>query len=315
MTTKLGLVGAGTMGANHARVIATHNSAYLGAVLDHDAQRADNLARGYGAKAVSSLEGLADCDGVVLASPTATHAEIATRLLDMGLPLLVEKPLASDLEQVQRMIRLSRDRGVPLTCGFVERFNPAIRQALSLLNGNPVHIVAIRHSPKPNRVMGSVVHDVAIHDVDLCLQLCGPDIRSIKATGWGPTTNEVEVVDTTIAFGSGTLATISASRWTQRKIRSASITTENQLVEIDMLRQTVTVYRHIEHQITGEGYQAETVMDIPFVRHAGEPLALQLEHFIDLLRGENDVDAERDAALITHVVADSIERQIHGVDS
>lgn len=306
---KLGIVGAGAMGANHARVISG-SQATLAIVVDQDLNRAQALADEYGAKASTSINDLDGCAGAIVATPTTTHAEIAQTLLAHGLPLLVEKPLVAHLADAEAIISRSRDSNVPLTCGFVERFNPAVRTALELLDGPALHLIAVRHSPRASRMTGSVVHDVAIHDIDLSLTFCGRDVRHVSSIGWAPPGEEMEIVDASIRFGSGSLATISANRWTQRKIRTLSVATDTQLIEIDMLRQDITVYRHVSHEMVGgAGYRSETVVDIPFVRHTGEPIELQLQHFLGLISGKADPEEERRSLLAPHQVAQTIEER------
>lgn len=305
----LGIVGAGTMGANHARVIS-RSQATLTIVVDQDLNSARELAGEYGAKASASVDDLEGCSGAIVATPTATHTKIAQTLLARGLPLLVEKPLSARLGDVEAIISQSRESDVPVTCGFVERFNPAIQTALELLDGPALHLIAVRHSPRASRMTGSVVHDVAIHDIDLSVMFCGRDVRQVNSIGWAPPNEEMEIVDASIRFGSGSLATISANRWTQRKIRTLSVATDTQLIEIDMLRQDITVYRHVSHEMVGgAGYRSETVVDIPFVRHTGEPIELQLQHFLGLISGKADPEEERRSLLAPHQVAQTIEER------
>jgi predicted dehydrogenase len=132
----------------------------------------------------------------------------------------------------------------------------------------------------------------------------------VTSTLWRPPeSSTAEIADCTIRFAGGTVATLSASRVSQRKVRSLTIATASQLIELDLLRQDISVYRHVRHeQIGGPSttYRAQTVVDIPFVRHAGEPLALQFEHFLDLVEGRADGEAERRRVLPAHALADRI---------
>jgi predicted dehydrogenase len=196
-------------------------------------------------------------------------------------------------------------------CGFVERFNPVLATALSVMEGPPVHVVAIRHSPPAERIISGVVSDMLIHDLDLAVQIAGDqEVADVVSTLWRPPGSATaEIADCTIRFAGGTVATLSASRVSQRKIRSLTIATATQLIELDLLRQDISVYRHVRHEQLGGAsttYRAETVIDIPFVRHAGEPLALQFEHFLDLVDGRADPEVERRRVLPAHDLADRI---------
>jgi predicted dehydrogenase len=312
---RIGVIGAGGMGANHARVIAESEVADLAMVVDRDTDRAADLARQFGAPVVVDPSEVArHCDAVVVATSTPTHLDVALPLLEGGMPLLIEKPLAETAADAEKLIDASARAGVPLMCGFVERFNPALVTALSLIDEPVVNLHAMRHSPHNPYVSASVVQDLLIHDIDLALRANGgtvlPDVRG---TNWTPPNNSgrSEVVECVLKFESQMVANLSASRWGQRKIREVRIVTDHRLVEVDLLRVNVSVYRNISQSIVDGGgpYRAETVMDVPYVRHRGEPLALQLSAFVDLVR-EGDattIDAERASIMPPHIVAATME--------
>ncbi len=171
---------------------------------------------------------------------------------------------------------------MPLMCGFVERYNPVVATMRGLLDEEPMHIVGLRHSPETPRSTLSVVFDLLIHEIDLALAYMGgaTPSRVCGATATAGRDPIVEVADCILQFSSGAVATLSASRASQRKVRSQLVSTATALYDVDLLRQDLTVYRHRAHEQgvgvgQAAGYRAETVVDIPFVRHTGEPLALQ----------------------------------------
>lgn len=295
------------MGSNHARVVAVSPTADLAAVVDYDGGRATRLAASTGAAASTALDAVFNCDAVIVACSTEYHAAIALELIERGIPVLVEKPLAAELHQAEAIVNASARCGVPLMCGFVERFNAAVTTASGMLTEQPVHAVSIRHSPPTPRIATSVVYDLLIHDVDLVVGFFrGTNVEVVA--GAAPVdlaTGVAEVADCTLQFTGGPVATLSASRSSQRKIRSLMLATPTALIELDLLRQDVTVYRNVRQSQVGDtpGYRAETIVDIPFVRHRGEPLALQFEHFVRLMRGDADPAAERATLLAAHQVA------------
>ena len=313
---RIGLIGAGTMGANHARVIGDSPDTTLAVVVDLDIERARALVDG--AIASDNVDAVSGCDAVIVASPTETHAAIALDLLASGMPLLVEKPLSPDASSVHDMVSASKASDVPLVCGFVERFNAAVMTAGKLVTEPPIHVVSMRHSPPAPRITTSVVFDLLIHDIDLSVRLAGGDqIAAVTSSSWQePASGISEVADCSLQFGGGALATLSASRRSQRKIRSLLLSTSEQLIDVDLLRQDVTVYRNVAQSQAGDApsYRAETVVDIPFVRHAGEPLALQLAHFVGLVRGEKDPDEERESVLEPHRAASIVAENDGAVD-
>ena len=308
---RIALVGAGAMGSNHARVLAESDVAELALIIDIDADRAGALGERLGCPTATDIEAAMDCDAVVVATPTALHLPHARQLIDAGKPLLVEKPLAPHIEQTRELIAASQRSGTPLMCGFVERFNPVITTVLAMLGEAPVHIVTLRHSPQTPRSTLTVVLDLLIHDVDLSIRYAGGAAPVAVVAATAPQGTVAEVADCIVRFESGTVGTLSASRASQRKVRTHLIETGEALYDVDLLRQDVTVYRHRSHEaVLREGltYRAETVVDIPFVRHGGEPLALQLRHFARLVNGDVDVDAERASILPAHEVAAAVEQ-------
>jgi predicted dehydrogenase len=313
MNARVALVGAGRMGTNHARVIAASPEASLAVIVDRDRGRAELLASLTGAPASSDLEDALACDAAVVATNVESHLEIATALMEAGVPVLVEKPLAGHLKQATTMVTTSRRLGVPMACGFVERFNPVVRTALRQMQdyGPALHVVGVRHSPRDAAGGVSVIQDLLIHDVDLALLLCAGDFQgSVTGGTWlSPQTGVAEIADCTIQLSGGAMATCSASRMSQRKVRSLTLATERALLELDLLRRTITVYQHVGHlaALDDAGYRAQTVMDLPFVRENGEPLALQLAHFLALARGEADPEAERATLLAPHEVLSALD--------
>ena len=343
MSLRLALIGAGRMGAHHARVVSQSPGVALDVVIDRDAGRAELVASLGGARHGTDCDLALGCDAAIVATNAETHSDVAATLLGAGIPLLVEKPLSPLLGEARLIVEASCRLGVPVSCGFVERYNPVVRTAERLMQedfGPALHLVAIRHSPPPeaplkapdnpeaalkaldngdaNRVQTglSVVHDLLIHDVDLALRLSaggwtGQAVGGIWASPWTAT---AEIADCTLLLSGGAVATCSASRMSQRKVRSLSVATERAMLELDLLRRTITVYQHVGHltALDDAGYRAQTVMDLPFVREAGEPLALQLAHFLALVRGEADPDLERASLLGPHEAVAVLEDQAIG---
>lgn len=307
MSLRIALIGAGRMGTHHARVISQAPDATLGVVIDRERSRAELVASLAGAPVADDLGAALACQAAVVATNAETHHDLALTLMEAGIPVLVEKPLSPSLAEVRAMVGASRMLGVPMTCGFVERFNPVVRTAQRLMQddfGPALHAVGIRHSP-PDAAGGlSVVHDLLIHDVDLALRFCAGEWpgTAVGSTWVSPRTAVPEIADCTLQTAGGAVATCSASRMGQRKIRTHTLATERALLELDLLRRTITVYQHVGYlaALDDAGYRAQTVVDLPFVREAGEPLALQLAHFLALVRGEADPEVERASLVAPH---------------
>lgn len=314
---RIALVGAGAMGSRHARIVAQSDHADLGVVVDPDRVLGSRIADQFGSRWAPSLDDvdLAACDGVLIAAPTEHHPALAAQVLAASRPLFIEKPIAAGLPETLTIIEASRAAGTPLMCGFVERFNPAVRTARALLDA-PVHIAAIRHSPYAPRMRTGVAWDLLVHDVDLVCMIFGGtpiDLEGFRAQ-FDPRSFEgsEDVAEVLLRFEGGGVGHVSASRVSQRKVRALHIGELDRLIEVDLLRRDVTIYRNVADQpadLEGRGYRQETIIEIPEVISSAEPLAAQFSHFLGLLAGDVDADVERDSIVAAHeVVARLVER-------
>ena len=305
---RVGVVGAGSMGALHARVVSSGSATQLEWVSDPVVRVGKALAERYGTRYTSHPD--LDCiDALIIAAPTEHHHELGIEAIAAGIPVLLEKPLSQSMSQSEELVRRSAEMGVPLMCGFMERFNPAIRTAIDIVE-RPLHLRAVRHSPYVDRIRTGVGSDLLIHDADIALHVFGraPSGVTGQAGFFHPKSDadSEDVVEAALMFDDGGVASLSASRVSQRKIRELVIAEEDRLVEVDLLRQDITIYRHIGDSTAidddGLGYRQQTIIDIPVIRHKGEPLSLQLQHFVDILMGHVDADTERATLLPPHLV-------------
>ena len=282
---RLALLGAGAMGRKHAKAVLASSDAVLTVVIDRDPERARLVADAVGAQpSIDPLDSLTT-DGAIIATPTAMHAVMALPLVEAGLPVFVEKPLAEDLADVGRLLDTSRDRGTVLMCGLVERFNPA----LSLLRTVPItsdsHIVTTRFGPPPARSHGGVVDDLLVHDLDLVLRLVGPTPvvnLTIESCHWNPSETQPESIEVHLDFALGCRATLRASRLADRVTRSTSITGRN----------AATLHVNL--------------MNAHSSGH--DSLTSQLQHFVRLVRSGKEDELERERASIwpSHYLMDQI---------
>jgi predicted dehydrogenase len=305
---RIALIGAGAMGSLHARVIAQSEDAELVCVVDPDRNSGEALAERWRSKWVPELDSFRDIDGVIVAAPTSSHVKWASRALDADTPVLVEKPISDDLLLTEALLAKASARAVPMTCGFLERFNAALCTTLEIVEA-PVFVMTVRHSHHVARIPTGVSYDLLIHDVDLVLRMAGrmPDSLSAHfgyAHPDSPPGTE-DVAEATLQFNDGMLATLSVNRISQRKVRTLLVNDLLRLVEVDLVRQDVTVYRHIEGEwLDGQspGVRQQTVIDIPVVHNKREPLASQLNHFIALANGQLDAAEELATLRAPHAV-------------
>lgn len=302
---RIGLIGAGAMGTLHARVIATSVAAELAWVAD-PSEAGYRVAERYGSRWIPEPD-FGSVDAVVVAAPTHLHHHVALEVIRSGLPMLLEKPLTDDYDRSVEVVEAARRAGSVLMCGFVERFNPAVRTALDIATA-PVHASTVRHSPYQERILTGVALDLLIHDIDILMRLFAADPTIVQGMHgyFDPRSvaGREDMVEVSMRFPGGELATASVSRIAQRKVRILRVVELGRAIDVDLLRQSVTVYRHIEESSADQdsGYRQQTIIEIPVIRYQGEPLQLQLQHFVDLVVGAGDPAAELESLLPPHRV-------------
>lgn len=307
---RIALVGAGSMGRNHARIISESPDAELAAVVDPFEASGRPLAEHYDAAWHQDLAGISSVDAVVVAASTEHHYAIATEVIRAGLPLLVEKPVCPSLAQTVEILDAAEAAGTPIMCGFLERYNPAVMVAKRMIDG-PLYARADRHSPYAPRIKTGVAWDLLVHDVDLISQIfdgAEPTSINVEVGQFHPSSavGAEDIVDVSLGFEGGGLASASASRLGQRKVRSLLVQTLDDMVEVDLLRRGVTLYRHTtisEDAAGGSGFRQVTEMEVPEVT-GREPLATQFERFLAVISGAVDFEAERRSILPAHRIVD-----------
>lgn len=305
------LVGAGSMGRNHARIIGSSSRAELVGVVDPFEKNGRGAAEQYGGEWYRTVgDALPGADAVVVAASTEYHYEIAKEVLDAGLPVLIEKPICPSLAQTEEILGIAERSGVPVQCGFLERFNAGVLAAQALID-QPVYVRAERHSPHWARIKTGVAWDMLVHDADLISRLFGsvaPASVNAELGFFHPDSvvGAEDVIDATLRFPDGGIASASASRVGQRKVRKLTVQSLDSMVEIDLLLRGVTKYRHANIESTDgrAGFRQMTEMEVPEVSGA-EPLAAQFDHFVDLVEGRVDVDEERRSILPAHRIIDA----------
>ena len=286
---RVGVVGVGAMGANHARVYDELPGAELVGVADADSERADRVAtkRDTDAPDVSTL--LETVDAVSVAVPTHAHADVIDECIDAGVHALVEKPFVADPEEGRSLASRARRRGVTLQVGHVERFNPVVDVLGDVVaDSDVVGLEARRLGPPVDRDGNdSVVVDLMIHDIDVVTSLVDAPVVGVSAEG----TREGRHATATLRFGDDTVVTLTASRLTQRKIRRLDVIADDCFVTADYLDQSVDIYRRsIPEYVRNDGdvrYRHESVVERPMVQ-TGEPLKRELDSFLDAVREGTD---------------------------
>lgn len=278
---KFGLIGAGTMGRFHARAISNLPGVKLEAVSDIDQARLISIGTEFQAKTFSDYkEMLSLVDAVIIASPTASHYEIALECLSMGKNLLVEKPLAKTSDQAKALVDLSKSKNLTLAVGLIERFNPAFQELIKVIRKEKIiGIHARRFSPFPDRITDTnVIQDMMIHDLDLLLALLPRDeVESIKAEGKKAKSKMFDIASATVCFNSGIIAKVDSDRSFGIKTRKFTVVTERGLIEADLLNKRIYV-RDLEHHIPSvhhtknyDQLTAELADFVKAIKHGAKP--------------------------------------------
>ncbi|MBN1556738.1 MAG: Gfo/Idh/MocA family oxidoreductase [Lentisphaerae bacterium] len=279
---RVGVVGVGSLGRHHARIYAELEGAALTGVYDTDADRAAAVAAQHGTRAFESLEALAGAvDAASIVVPTDRHAGTAAALMERGVHLLVEKPIAATGAQAEAMVRAAEAKGLILQVGHVERFNPVMRFLEENLVA-PRFIEAIRLAPyppprpsaAPRGTEVSVVLDLMIHDLDIILHLMRAPLRDLHAVGVPVLSPTEDIANVRLAFENGGVANVTASRISRERMRKIRVFQEDSYVSLDYMNQAGQLARK-----TGAGIET-----VPVPIEPGEPLAAELASFVQCVR-------------------------------
>lgn len=306
---KIGVIGAGRIGSFHAKVLSKLPDVDLVGVADTNIWRAQLVAWKNNTMAIRDYRDLlARVDAVVVAVPTPAHLEVGLAALERGLHCLIEKPLASSVEEARRLLAMSQEKKVVLQVGHVERFNPAVLEAIQHIR-NPRFITVERLGPYDPRVAHiGVVLDLMIHDLDILLTLVGSEVESLEAVGAHLLSQHEDIANVRVRFKTGCIANLTASRISLERSRKLRAFQEDSYVSLDYGNSAIKVYKKKSPVI-------KSLKDIEIIRpklSQVEPLKNEHLHWLDCIRhnrkpwpsGERGVEALKLALQIS----DELER-------
>jgi predicted dehydrogenase len=280
------VVGVGAFGRNHARIYHQLQQAgkpvRLAAVVDADVDRADATAREFGTRAFGSIEHMIRTYGEVQAAsvavPTAEHLRTARALMEAGIDVLIEKPLAATLDEAEELIRVAAKQNRVAQVGHLERFNPAVRATEALIM-RPMFFEVHRLSPfSPRSLDVDVVLDLMIHDLDVVLAFVNSPIKEIRAVGLPILSQKVDIANVRMEFESGCVANFTASRVSTERVRKLRFFQPAQYISLDYGRQDVLVFS------VGEAGEPSANPDIRVMKPqvtAEEPLRAEISAFLE----------------------------------
>lgn len=285
------VVGAGNMGSNHIRVYDELPEADLVEVVEPDPERAAEVREKYDVQVFDSVTELRLADAVSIAVPNKFHRETAETLIENGLDLLVEKPLAPSVADATAIVEAATEHDTILQVGHIERFNPAVEVLEEIVADEEIIAIEAHRLGPFNEHLSqeSVVHDLMIHDLDIIRTLADSEIQHLNAVGSKTRSQEIDHAVATLQFGNGILATSTASHVTHGKIRRLDVTTRNSFIQLGYQEQSLEIQHHGTEQLTQVDeqslYRTETVMERPFVK-TQEPLKKELQEFLACVRDD-----------------------------
>jgi predicted dehydrogenase len=302
---RIAVIGVGHLGQHHARLLATMDRVDLVGVADTRPGRAQEIAAKYETAAFARASELAGrVDAVCIASPTSTHLEVALPFVEAGVPVLIEKPIASSLDDADRLLAAAERHGTMIATGHTERFNPAVAAALPFVS-DPRFVEIHRLGTFPERSLDiDVIFDLMIHDLDLLLALVRSEVASIEAVGVNVLTSRVDIANARLRFASGCIANVTASRISRDRVRKARFFQPASYVSIDYAAQEVDAYQLVP--LNGRPMIQGGRLPVA----SEEPLKRELDDFVDAVRtgrrpgvtGQEGRDALALATRVAHAI-------------
>jgi predicted dehydrogenase len=311
------VIGVGAFGRNHARVyhqLAQEGEAVrLAGVVDSDLPRADVVAKEFGCRSFGSIQQLttthSEIQAASIAVPTIQHVEVGRALMEAGIDVLIEKPVAASLAEAEELIAMAQRLGRIAQVGHLERFNPAVRATVPLVT-QPMFFEVHRLSVfSPRSLDVDVVLDLMIHDLDVVLSFVNAPVREIRAVGLPILSGKVDIANVRMEFDSGCVANFTASRVSTERVRKLRFFQPRQYISLDYSRQDVLAF-----SIGGDGEAAGMPSVNPQIKvskppvTAEEPLHAELKAFLASVRRRSKAlvsleDGRRALAVALDIVA------------
>ena len=308
--TRVALIGLGAMGRNHLRVLSDLEGVELAAVCDMDEKVVATASRKHSVAGYVSWAEMLErerLDAAVVAVPTRFHLDVGLAVLERGLHVLIEKPIATTLEEGRRLVAAARDEDRVFAVGHSERFNPAVRELRRRVAAGEIgriyQIQARRLGPFPARIRDvGVVIDLVTHDLDVMYTLAGSEVQRL----YGETeqrihTDHEDILNALLKFESGMLGVLQVNWLTPTKIREISVLGERGMFVCNYLTQELRYYKNAEVESDPGGDPHPRAVTegeaVTFPIGQGEPLRLELQAFVQAVRGERAIEVDGEAGL------------------
>jgi len=276
---RVAVVGTGEFGRNHVRVYREMKGVELAGIFDRDGARATTIAQEFATHAFNGLEELRGAvDAATVAVPTVSHAEVGCRLMEMGLDVLVEKPMASTLAEADALLEAASRYARILQVGHVERFNPAVL-AVEPVVDRPLFFEVHRLGVfTPRSLDVDVIYDLMIHDLDILLALVRERVTEVKAVGIPVLTDKVDIAHARLEFAGGAVANVTASRVSTERVRKMRFFQRHEYISLDYARRDA-----LRIGVKRPGPQPKFAFE-KLAAPSVEPLRGELEAFVEAVR-------------------------------
>ena len=296
---KVGIVGVGQFGQNHARILSQSDKCGFVGLFDKDRKRADEVARKVNAKAFPDFDSLLkECDALVNVVTTISHYELSKRALERGIHVFIEKPITSDLWQAEELVKIAEERNLKIQVGHIERFNPIVLEMEDKIK-KPIFLECHRIAPfTPRGSDVPVVLELMIHDIDLILSFVKSEVKQINASGAGVMTKSIDIANARIDFEDGAVANVTASRISMKRSRKLRIFQKDGYFSMDFQAKKVThikksknLYKVLPKIMLGkyDGIDTKDVVDVVEVDASNrkkDALTHELESFIHAVEAD-----------------------------
>lgn len=290
---KIGIVGVGQFGQNHARILSQSDKCEFVGLFDKNLKRAREIAERLSCTFFRTFdELLEECEALVIVVTTVSHFELAEKALQKGIHVFIEKPITETLEQAEKLVQIARDKDLKIQVGHIERFNPIVLEMENKIK-DPLFIECHRIAPfTPRGTDIPVVLELMIHDIDLILAFCHKKVKHISASGAGVMTKSIDIANARIEFEDGTVANVTASRVSLKRSRKFRMFQKDGYFSMDFqhkkvkyIKKSKNAYKVLPKILIGkyDGIEVDQVIDILEVDASDrkkDALTMELESFI-----------------------------------
>ncbi|WMJ81315.1 Gfo/Idh/MocA family oxidoreductase [Clostridium sp. MB40-C1] len=322
---QIGVIGVGRMGTNHVRICKKLKNATLIGCCDIIKEKADEAAKEYNIKPFYDYKKMIlEVDAVIVATQTIYHYDITKFCIENGKHVLIEKPMTLDVSEGKELIKLANEKGVHLSVGHVERFNPVVETLNEIFEpSNTIAMSVKRMSPMDHRVKDiDVVLDLMIHDIDIILFLMkGHLVTNIEATGRiirkeSMNDKNCDYAVAHIQFDNGVIAELTASRVTEKKVRSLMVSDMNQFIELDYMNKKLTINEQFKAELNSSSntnklrYQQQAIVQ-DVLLNTSESLLEEDQNFVDAINNLDSLKVTGEEAVLALDIVNKIREKIY----